>query len=453
MIQRERVRPLNNEIERGRDFVLYWMQAAQRAEDNHALEFAIDRANERGKPLVAYFGLTETFPEANERHYAFMLEGLAETARSLEKRGVRLVVRRISPGKGAVELARRADLVVVDRGYLRVEREWRAAAARSLDCPLIQVETNAVIPLEQASPREEWAARTLRPKMMRRLEEYLVPLRARRLKKDSLGLRVASFDIQDAGRALADLKIDRSVGRVTAFMGGTAQAKRRLTEFIGQKLAIYTESRNDPNADAVSHMSPYLHFGQISPLFIALEVRKPGGRAAEAYLEELIVRRELSLNFVYYNADYDRFAGVPAWARKTLEEHTKDRREALFSMIGLETARTGDPYWNAAQKELVSTGEMHNYMRMYWGKRMIEWAESPAEAFRNALVLNNKYAIDGRDPNSFAGVAWCFGRHDRAWPPRPVFGKVRSMTAAGLRRKFDIDAYVRKNEVSHGQIR
>ncbi len=201
MVQRERVRPLNNDIERRRDFVLYWMQAAQRAEDNHALEYAIDLANERGKPLVAFFGLTESFPEANARHYAFLLEGLAETARSLEKRGVRLVVRKVSPEAGAVGLARRADLAVVDRGYLRIEREWREAAARDIGCPLIQVETNAVVPLEQASPKEEWAARTLRPKIKRRLEEFLVPLRARRLKKDSLGLRLDSLDVTDPDRS------------------------------------------------------------------------------------------------------------------------------------------------------------------------------------------------------------------------------------------------------------
>ena len=453
MIQRERVRPLNNETERGRDFVLYWMQAAQRAEDNHALEYAIDLANGRGKPLVAYFGLTESFPEANARHYAFMLEGLAETARSLEKRGVRLVVRKISPGAGAAGLARRADLVVVDRGYLRIEREWREAAAREIDCPLIQVETNAVVPLEQASPKEEWAARTLRPRIKRRLEEYLVPLRPRRLKKDSLGLRLDSLDVTDADRALRGLKIDRSVVRVAAFAGGTSEAKRRLAGFISKTLASYPEARNDPNAGAVSGMSPYLHFGQISPLFIALQVLKSRSPAAEVYLEELIVRRELSLNFVQYNADYDRFAGVPSWAQKTLREHEKDEREAIYPPGELEGARTADRFWNAAQRELVATGTIHNYMRMYWGKRLIEWTRSGGEAFRIALYLNNKYAIDGRDPNSFAGVAWCFGRHDRAWPPRPVFGKVRSMTASGLRRKFDIEAYVRKHEVNHGEIR
>jgi deoxyribodipyrimidine photo-lyase len=376
LIQRERVRPLNNEIERGRDFVLYWMQAAQRAEDNHALEYAIDQANRRGKPLVAFFGLTESFPEANARHYAFMLDGLAETTRSLEKRGVRLVVRRCSPEAGAVMLARRADLVVVDRGYLRIEREWREAAARDIDCPLIQVETNAVVPLEQASPKEEWAARTLRPKIRRRLEEYLAPLKARRVKKDSLGRNLDAFDVADAGRALGRLKIDRSVGKVPGFRGGTSEAKRRLAEFIGKRLDLYAEARNDPNAGAVSWMSPYLHFGQISPLYIALEVLKSKSPAAEVYLEELIVRRELSLNFVHYNADYDRIAGLPLWARKTLQEHEKDRREAIYPPAELEAARTADPYWNAAQRELVTGGAIHNYMRMYWGKRFIEWTRS-----------------------------------------------------------------------------
>ena len=331
MVQRERVRPLNNDLERRRDFVLYWMQAAQRAEDNHALEYAIDLANERGKPLVAFFGLTESFPEANARHYAFLLEGLAETARSLEKRGVRLVVRQVSPEAGAVGLARRADLAVVDRGYLRIEREWREAAARDIGCPLIQVETNAVVPLEQASPKEEWAARTLRPKIKRRLEEFLVPLRARRLKKDSLGLRLDSLDVTDPDRALAALKVDRSVGRVTSFTGGTSAAKRRLDEFVAGKLALYPDGRNDPNAGLVSGMSPYLHFGQISPLFIALRVLGSKSPAAEVYLEELIVRRELSLNFAHYNPEYDGIAAVPHWARTTLREHEKDKREAVYS--------------------------------------------------------------------------------------------------------------------------
>jgi len=450
MIQKERVRPLNNEKEKSRDYVLYWMQASQRSEYNHALEYAAEQANVRGKPLVVFFGLTEKFPEANERHYAFMLEGLQETGRALEQRGIRFVIRHESPPQGAIRMSRRADLAVVDRGYLRVERRWREEVARKVACPLLQVETNVVVPLEQTSPKEEYAARTIRPRIKRQLEKYLVPMRKIPLKKDSLKLEFKSLSLADLDRLLARLPLDRGAGRVRTYVGGTGEAKKRLREFIARKLALYAEMRNDPNVDAVSEMSPYLHFGQISPLTIALEVLKSGKPNAEAYLEELIVRRELSMNFVYYNGQYDRFEGLPDWVRKTLKEHEKDEREALYSPAELEGARTADPYWNAAQREMAVTGKMHNYMRMYWGKRIIEWTRTPEEAFSIALRLNNKYELDGRDPNGFTGVAWCFGKHDRAWPTHPILGKIRIMKASGLRRKFDADAYARKYEVNHG---
>jgi len=446
MIQKERVRPLNNEQEKSRDYVLYWMQASQRTECNHALEYAAEQANARRKPLVVFFGLTEKFPQANERHYAFLLEGLQEVGRSLEERGIRLVLRRQSPEEGAIEASQRADLVVVDRGYLRVERQWRDKAAHKVDCPLIQVETNAIVPLEQASPKEEFAARTIRPKIKKELGKYLVPLEAVPLKKSSLKLDLETLDPGDPDGVLARLPIDRSVGRVRSFLGGTSEAKRRLREFISDRLPFYPEMRNDPNADGVSHMSPYLHFGQVSPLYIALQVLKSKDKAAEVYLEELVVRRELSLNFVYYNRQYDLFEGLPSWAVRTLKDHQKDKKEAFYSPAQLEEAETSDPYWNAAQKEMVLTGKMHNYMRMYWGKRIIEWTRTPEEAFQIALTLNNKYELDGRDPNGFTGVAWCFGKHDRAWPSHPVLGKVRIMKASGLRRKFDADAYARKYE-------
>ncbi len=449
MIQRERVRPLNNEKEKRRDYVLYWMQASQRSEYNHALEYAAEQANARGRPLVVFFGLTEKFPEANERHYAFMLEGLQETGRALEKRGIRFVIRHQSPAEGAIRMARRADLAVVDRGYLSVERQWRANVAQKIDCPLLQIETNVIVPLEQASPKEEYAARTFRPRINRQFDKYLVPMKQVPLKKDSLKLEFESLDLDNLDGWLARLPLDRGAQRVRTYIGGTGEAKRRLRDFILRKLALYAEMRNDPNVDAVSGMSPYLHFGQISPLYIALEVLKSGKRAAAVYLEELIIRRELSMNFVYYNKRYDRFEGLPEWARRTLKEHERDEREALYSPGQIEEARTADPYWNAAQREMVVTGKMHNYMRMYWGKRIIEWTRKPEDAFRIALHLNNKYELDGRDPNGFAGVAWCFGKHDRAWPTHPVLGKIRIMKASGLRRKFDADAYARKYEVSH----
>jgi deoxyribodipyrimidine photo-lyase len=230
---------------------------------------------------------------------------------------------------------------------------------------------------------------------------------------------------------------------------GDALSGQSLDAFIRDKLKHYNDLRNDPGTDYGSQMSPYLHFGQISPLEIALKVRRARGKAKdakEAYLEELIVRRELSMNFVHYNPHYDAYQSLPDWAQKTLKAHEKDHRETIYSLEEFEHARTHDPYWNAAQTEMVDTGKMHNYMRMYWGKKILEWSKTPEKAYRTALSLNNKYELDGRDPNGFTGVAWCFGKHDRAWPERPIFGKIRYMNAAGLRRKFDIEAYVRRVE-------
>jgi deoxyribodipyrimidine photo-lyase len=422
------------------------MQAAQRAEWNHGLEYAARQANELGQPAVVFFGLTESFPEANERHYAFLLEGLKETQAALQDRGIRTVVRLGSPADGIVEFGRRASLVVTDDGILRVERKWRRAAAERLECPLIEVTTNAIVPLEVASLKEEYAAATLRPKIYRHLERFLVPLAVTGVRKDSVRISLDALDIGEKAKILQGLSLDRSASRVTSFFGGAAEARRRLREFIEAKLPGYGEARNDPSLDGSSRMSPYLHFGQVSPLWIALEVKK-GPRYGQApYLEELIVRRELGRNFVYRNPAYDRFEGLPEWSRTTLLEHTKDPREFTYTFSELEQARTHDRYWNAAQREMVLTGWMHGYMRMYWGKKILEWSASPRTAFRTALALNNRYELDGRDPNGFAGVAWCFGKHDRPWARRPVFGTVRYMNAAGLRRRFDIEAYVRKVE-------
>ena len=446
MIQPERIRPPGGRAEvrtRGRDFVLYWMQASQRARANHALEYAADRANKLGKPLVVLFGLAADFPGANARHYLFMLEGLEETQKDLETRGVRMVVRRGEPGRLAAELGRRASLVVVDRGYLKIEREWRAEAARALDCPLIEVESDVIVPAETASPKEEYSAATFRPKVLRHLERFLVPLRPRRLKKDSLSSGLAAIDLREPAKVLAGLGVDRSVGP-GVFRGGAARARWLLRDLVENKLDDYPEARNDPGLDGQSNLSPYLHFGQVSPLEIALEVRKRSGPGAAAFLEELIVRRELSVNFVRYNLRYDQYGALPAWSRAALDKHRKVPREYVYAYAQLDGARTHDPYWNAAQKEMALTGKMHGYMRMYWGKKILEWSESPEEAFRTALRLNDTYELDGRDPNGYAGVAWCFGKHDRPWGERPIFGTVRYMNAAGLRRKFDADAYVRK---------
>jgi deoxyribodipyrimidine photo-lyase len=446
MIQKERVKALNSRDLRKGKFVLYWMQAAQRTEYNHALEYAISRANELHEPLIVFFGITDQFPEANERHYYFMLEGLREVRRFLKERGILMAVQHVSPELGAVQIARDASLAVTDRGYLRIQKAWRNYAAASMECPLFEVETDVIVPVEETSPKEEYAAATIRPKIHKKLPRFLVPLRQTDPFLKSTGFEFPSFDIDDPGKANSRLRIDRSVKRVSSFHGGTTEARKKLDLFLETTIDDFPEGRNDPTRDNLSNISPYLHFGQLSPLYVALRVAATESHGQEAYLEELIVRRELSMNFVHYNSRYDSFEGLPEWARKTLKKHQKDRRRPLYTEEELETAVTHDPYWNAAQKEMTLKGKMHGYMRMYWGKKILEWTETPEEALRVALYLNNKYELDGRDPNGFAGVAWCLGKHDRPWKEREIFGTVRYMNANGLKRKFDADAYVKMIE-------
>jgi deoxyribodipyrimidine photo-lyase len=451
MIQPQRITPLNDRPVRDGRFVLYWMQASQREHFNHALEYAAGRANELGKPLLAVFGLTDSYPEANLRHYMFMLQGLARTQQALADRGVQLVVRRADPPHRAAEdLADGACLIVTDCGYTRHQRQWRAELADDAPCRVVEVEADVVVPVETASDKQEYSAATIRSKLHRRLEEFLKPLRRRKLKHGSLGLKISGgLDLSDPQKLAESLKLDKSVGPSPRFTGGTGEARRLLRRFIRDKLARYADKRNDPSLDIQSHMSPYLHFGQISPVWIALQIQKADApqKAKDAYLEELIVRRELAANFVYYCDGYDCYeSAVPDWARRTLAHHASDARPTTYGWAELASARTHDAYWNAAQKEMLVTGKMHNYMRMYWGKKIIEWSQSPQAAFTTMISLNNRYFIDGRNPNSWTNVAWCFGRHDRPWAERPIFGKVRYMNAAGLERKFDIEAYVRQVE-------
>lgn len=475
MIQPERVLELNTKPrnENGA-YVLYWMQQAQRTRYNHALETAIREANELGLPVLAVFGLTDSYPDANERHYAFMLEGLRDVREGLERHGIQLVVLRHSPEKAAVAMAQNAALVVTDRGYLRIQKQWRAFVAENVSCQMIQVESDAVVPVETASQKEEFAARTLRPKIHRVLANYLVPLEATMPEHSSLSLTLPTvpeladrLDVRDVDAVLASMKIDRAVGRVGYYIGGETEAQRLLQEFVSRRLKGYAEKKNEPKLDHTSHMSAYLHFGQISPLDIALQVRdadtgkptkKPANTTvtedetadavidtdADAYLEELIVRRELSFNFCHFNDVYDTYECLPNWAKQTLADKAADARPHLYTLEDLEAAHTNDRYWNAAQAEMNLTGRMHNYMRMYWGKKILEWSSTPEEGYRRTLYLNNKYFLCGRDANAFANVAWIYGKFDRPWTRRPVFGTIRYMNAGGLQRKFDIEAYVRK---------
>jgi len=446
VIQSERIKDLNGEPARDGAYVLYWMQQSQRASGNPALEFAIREANARKLPVVVGFGLTDDYPEANARHFTFMLQGLRDVAVTLEDRGIAFVVRRGRPDTVALALGSDAALIVCDRGYLRHQRAWRDAVAAQAGCAVIQVEGDVVVPVELASEKSEYAARTLRPKILRHRDLFMAPMGEGTVDHSSLDIGVESdIDVADGDRAITSLTIDHSVRSVRRLIGGTTEARSRLDAFLRDGFDGYANGRNEPADWRCSFMSPYLHFGQISPVEVALAVRNarnaPNGDAT-SYLEELIVRRELATNFVQFEPAYDRFEALPNWARQTLADHAADRREHVYAPEDLQAAETHDPYWNAAMREMVHTGFMHNYMRMYWGKKILEWSPDPETAFTTTLRLNNKYFLDGRDPNSYANVAWCFGLHDRPWVERPIFGKVRYMNAAGLKRKFDIDRYV-----------
>jgi deoxyribodipyrimidine photo-lyase len=449
---RGRLRALNHRPEPRGDYVLYWMQASQRTLENPALEHAVERANALRLPVVVGFGLTEAYPEANLRHFAFMLEGLTELGPELRKRGLQLAVLRATPDRAALELGQRAALIVTDQGYLRRHRRWRDRVAAEARCAVEQVESNVVVPVEEASAKNEWAAATFRPRVRRLLDEYLRPPPPVPVSRDSLDLRLDLPTVEPGPELLATLQVDRGVAPAPR-RGGTGAALARLGAFVAGPLREYHSLRNDPGRDLQSGLSPYLHFGQLSPVTVALAVRRAQnvpGEARAAFLEELIVRRELAFNFVTYEERYDRYEGLPEWARRTLADHRRDPRPSHYTPQELEAAGTHDRYWNAAMKEMKATGSMHGYMRMYWGKKILEWSPSPEEGYATALRLNNRYFLDGRDPNSYAGVAWCFGKHDRPWPERAVFGKVRSMTASGLERKFDMKEYLRRVERAAG---
>jgi deoxyribodipyrimidine photo-lyase len=446
-IQEERVRQLNEkEIVEG-DYVLYWMQEAQRAEYNHALEYAVQRANELGQGLLVVFGLTDGYPEANLRHYAFLLEGLQNVRDALKERKIKFVVRRGSPDEVALKAGRDASLIVCDMSYLRLQKEWREKVAEEADCAVVQVETEVVVPVELASDKREHAARTLRPKIQEHLDEFLVGLEPTTVEKQSLNMQADGLDLSDAEEILDNMELDRSVEPLShLYRGGTSESKKILEHFLESRLDTYVEHRNQPQTDDVSHMSKYLHYGHISPIHVALKIQdaNPPQEDLDSYLEELIIRRELSMNFCHYTPDYDKFSNLPDWAKETLKEHASDAREYLYTREQLENTDTHDEYWNAAMNEMRHMGYMHNYMRMYWGKKILEWSASPEEAYETTLYLNNKYFLDGRDPNSYANVAWVFGQHDRGWQERGVFGKVRYMSAGGLERKAKPKQYVEK---------
>ena len=433
--------------------VIYWMSRDQRASDNWALVFAQEQALARQAPLVVVFCLVPEFLGATVRHYSFMLQGLLGVEEVLWGKNIGFALLK---GQPVQELPRfvdrhKAGLLVCDFDPLKIKRRWQEQVVSALSIPVYEVDARNIVPCWVASDKQEYGARTIRSKIHSRLDEFLdefpglnthpVPPPIKRKKTD--------WEAVEKG-----LRVDRAVAPVDWLTPGEEGAREVLDTFIQERLKIYDEARNDPNQAAQSDLSPYLHFGQIAAQRVAQEVLSFKTRTAykEAFLEELIVRRELSDNFCFYNRAYDSVDGFPEWAGKTLDAHRGDPREHVYSLEEFEQARTHDPLWNAAQMEMVSRGKMHGYMRMYWAKKILEWTASPEEAMDIAITLNDKYELDGRDSNGYTGIAWSIGGvHDRAWSERPVFGKIRFMNDRGCRRKFDVDAYTRRQLDAYGE--
>lgn len=427
--------------------VVYWMQRAQRALDNPALEVAVQAANALGKPCVVFLAPVPFYPSANLRHYRFLNQEIPAIAGALKKRGIGFVLRRF-PDHHLLKFCDeiRPALVVGDENPMREPEHWRVKVTEQLQVPFWTVDADVIVP-SKLLMKEQYGAYTARPVIRRLLPEFLQPVGNTPAKVEWAPPR--GFKSLDPEIDITEgWKLDRSVSPVNNAVGGTDQALKRLKTFISKGLANYPVDRNKPERDGTSRLSAYLHFGHIGPHTVALAVQKADApkAAKEAYLEQLIVRRELAINFVRFNPDYDNFESGAPWAHKSLAEHADDTRK-IYSERQLEEAQTHDPLWNASQLQMVKTGFMHNYMRMYWAKKILEWSKTPARAFQTAVYLNDKYELDGRDPNGYAGIAWAIvGKHDRPWFDRPVFGKIRYMSFNSTSKKFDSKRYIAQME-------
>jgi len=425
--------------------MLYWMSRDHRADDNWALLIS-QKLSQRDKvPLAVVFCLTPQFLGATFRQYSFMIHGLQEVEQNLAEKNIPFYLISGSPQDEIPEFVKKHEVgcLITDFDPLRLKREWKEGVARKLDIPVMEVDAHNIVPCWLASGKQEYGAYTFRPKIFRALPEFLEEFPP--LRQQWFVWRDRPF-ANDWRSILSGLIVDREVSGVSKIRPGSEAALAVLKDFLNNKLSHYAETRNDPNRDGQSNLSPYLHYGQISAQRIALKLQNSDleQTGKQAFMEELITRRELSDNFCFYNMHYDSFDGFPQWARKTLHQHRNDPREYLYSLDQFEQALTHDDLWNAAQREMVKTGKMHGYMRMYWAKKILEWTASPEEALQVAIYLNDRYELDGRDPNGYTGIAWSLGGvHDRAWGERKVFGKIRYMSYKGCKAKFNIDSYIR----------
>jgi deoxyribodipyrimidine photo-lyase len=425
--------------------VVYWMQRAQRAFDNPALTAAIKAGNLLGKPVVVFFQLIPHAHHANYRHYQFLVEGLGDIASDLQKRKIGFVLRRY-PDHGLLRFCSevRPCLVIADENPLMEAERTKSKIAQKIALPFWTVDADVVVPSKLLS-KEHYAARTIRPKIHALLPQFMRQVENPAAK---FPWRAPSHVLSLAPvlTLLSNFPVDRAVAPTENFHGGSLEAQLCLARFLRYRLKGYATQRNKPDLDGTSQLSPYLHFGHIGVQRVALAVQQADAPAQDrkAFLEELIVRRELAVNFVRFNRYYENFDACEPWADVSHRKHARDARQYLYSEKQLEDAETHDPLWNAAQKQMVLTGWMHGYLRMYWAKKILEWTKSPQAAYQIAVRLNDRYELDGRDPNGYAGIAWAIvGKHDRAWgPERPVYGKIRYMSFASTSRKFNSKAYI-----------
>jgi deoxyribodipyrimidine photo-lyase len=460
-VEPTRIRALNRvPLREGAKYVLYWSQMNRRVESNHALAYAVQLANDRDVPLLVYEGLTYAYRGANDRIHTFVLEGVPETAASLRRLHAGyffyLRSRRSSPNDVLYRLAADAVCVVTDDYPVFIAADHNGSVPEKIGVAYVAVDSSCVVPMS-VHPKQAYAAFSIRPKIHAELPKYLTPMEPVRLKRrwsDELlpaALKELRTEVTaaDTPRLVAGCEINHSVKPSISFTGGACAAQKHLDVFLNERLSRYARDKNQPSKRATSDLSPYLHFGQISSLEVALRTRdhaKEHKLMDGEFLEELIVRRELSFNFARFSPGVETLDILPDWCRKTMAKHASDQRPHLYSREQLETAQTGDPLWNAAQKELLLRGKIQGYYRMYWGKKVIEWTRTYEEARRLLIEFHDVYALDGRDPNTYANVLWLFGLHDRPWFERPVFGQLRYMSFEGMRRKTDIAAYI--NEIA-----
>lgn len=440
-------------------YVLYWMQMYKRAQQNPALTEAIRIANHLDLPVVVYEGLNYDYPEANARIHRFILECARDTAAALKDRGIRYVFylqRNADDTRAAAaEMMREAAYVVVDdfpAFILPVVTRKAMELTEDSGVPVLAIDGNGVAPLAEI-PKQEVAARTIRPKLHRLMPSYLFAVPELDPKKDSTHLDPPVRGIESELRDASDAKLDALVAGCDINMdvlpslrlrGGRRAALAQLEAFASKGLPHYGSERNNPSNAIESNLSPYLHFGCLAPQEIALRAlnsKKAPDEAIDAFLEQLIVRRELSYNFCWHNAEHTTLKGLPNWAKETLAAHRHDTRAPIYDEATMERGATEDVIWNAAQRELVATGKFHNYLRMLWGKNIIRWTHSYEQAQEFMIRMHHKYALDGRNPNTYANILWCFGLHDRAFQERDILGKLRPLNSKNTAKKFKLDGY------------